>query len=670
MPDLPLGHNNNPTNSGRRTSPLIRTTSRLTIFTADKNIGTMNKSQLQCVATVSWTSGSQQFCLPFGCLALMFSASLYALSFSSQPISQIASTGETVSLSASVDLPSQCRFQWYFNKSTLANQTNTVLILENCQANNAGEYCLFATDSHEAATSAIARLVVGLPTEIPPPIETATVSNSTINIGWSSLHSGYCLEKTVSLTHPAWELMSVTPFANSYLQYVSTLMSSQEAYFRLTAGPNITDFWSGRATWRKDAVSIGASLGFHFPSIIRDADYYCAYYIHVILVGNQYRWVTSQARSRDGVIWNGNGIVLPIGTASTNMFQSESSSFHHTGQAEVDGWSANVTSNDAGWLVYGPYTRSIPTGVSTVTYRMMIDNTNGANDLLGTIDIYDSTANTLPASKQIFRSHFASNLIYQDFTISYLSSIGHTTEFRTYWNDKSYLKQDRVRVVTTAWDDRLSSFPGIWKDRHTFYLVYEGAALDSNYPGDIGLATSIDGTNFVRHGAPILRHETTGWERANIGTPSLYKENGLWYLFYHGYDGSKCQDGVATGRSLTNLVKYQGNPIIPVGTTGWDCGTIGKRSAIVKENNMYFMAYEGSTAAPYDTASWSTGLACSTNLLQWTKYSNNPVIHQTPSGFGNDGPELLRVGGSWYLYGRVGTAGESPTVRYQLISKQ
>ena len=102
-----------------------------------------------------------------------------------------------------------------------------------------------------------------------------------------------------------------------------------------------------------------------------------------------------------------------------------------------------------------------------------------------------------------------------------------------------------------AWDDRAATFPGIWKDGDTWYLVYEGAADDLGFsPGDIGLATSADGKNFTKHpGNPILRHEKTGWERVNIGTPSLYKEGDTWYLFYHGFDGKVCRVGVASGKS-------------------------------------------------------------------------------------------------------------------------
>jgi hypothetical protein len=154
---------------------------------------------------------------------------------------------------------------------------------------------------------------------------------------------------------------------------------------------------------------------------------------------------------------------------------------------------------------------------------------------------------------------------------------------------------------------------------------------------------------------PILRHNTIGWESANIGTPSLYKENGIWYLFYHGYDYNVCQIGVASGKSLTDLTKSASNPILPVtaGTTAWDTGTTGRRSAIVKEGDYYYTAFEGSTPSPFAQSKWSSGLARTTKLTEaWTNFSNNPMIPQTLGGMNNDGPELLKIGQTWYLYVR------------------
>lgn len=243
------------------------------------------------------------------------------------------------------------------------------------------------------------------------------------------------------------------------------------------------------------------------------------------------------------------------------------------------------------------------------------------------------------------------------------------------WTNDGIVMDVGGSAQTRAWDDRLASFPGAWKDGDTWYLVYEGAAEDIPFsPGDIGLATSRDGRNFVKHpGNPILRHNPGGWERTNIGTPSLYKENGRWYLFYHGFDGTRVQIGVASGASLTKLVKSPSNPILATAyaANGWDAGTVGKRSRIVKENGFYYFAYEGSTVQnpSFHEARWSSGLARSTNLISdWTKFSGNPILPATPIGFGNDGPELARIGGDWFLYVRTpGTNG--PTRRYQLAPR-
>ena len=235
------------------------------------------------------------------------------------------------------------------------------------------------------------------------------------------------------------------------------------------------------------------------------------------------------------------------------------------------------------------------------------------------------------------------------------------------------IRQDKVSVVegqSPYWDDRLATFPGIWKDGRTWYLVYEGAAEDIPYsPGDIGLATSTDGKIFTKHPKnPILRHNTTGWEKVNIGTPSLYKENGTWYLFYHGFDGDFCRIGVATGTSLTNLTKNSGNPIIDVaaGTTAWDCGSAGKRT-VVKEGSYYYVAYEGSTRQPYDQAKWSSGMARSTNLFNWIKFPGNPVIPQTTSGFGFDATEIIQINGTWFMYVRTSDS-TAPTKRFRLAA--
>lgn len=238
------------------------------------------------------------------------------------------------------------------------------------------------------------------------------------------------------------------------------------------------------------------------------------------------------------------------------------------------------------------------------------------------------------------------------------------------------------KVVTRSangWDNRFASFPGAAKVGENWLLVYEGAGAS---PGDIGLATSDDGTKFSKRDAPILVHAkrqpkdaanlSLAWEKQNVGTPSLYHEDGLYYLFYHGFGKSAtggpddCQLGLATGTDLTKLKRVGNGPIIRTSKKGWDSGTIGKRS-ILKHGDYYYMVFEGSTDQPYDKAKWSTGLARSKMLTgPWEKFDQNPILPTTEKGFGYDGPELIVVEEKLYIYFR---GPKGPTARAVLVRK-
>lgn len=211
-----------------------------------------------------------------------------------------------------------------------------------------------------------------------------------------------------------------------------------------------------------------------------------------------------------------------------------------------------------------------------------------------------------------------------------------------------------------SWDNRMRSFPGVWRDGNKWYLVFEAAGDAS--PGDVGLAESDDGIHWRVDAEPILKHQSGGWERQNIGTPSLYKEGNTWYLFYHGYgrrSGSRddVQIGVAYGTDLRHLQRYQANPIIPTSDSGFDSGTVGKRS-IIREGSWYFMVYEVSTESvgngDFSGSQWSSGMARAKSLLgPWEKYPLPvlPIIQ----GFGHDGPEWLRTpDGKLHIYYRFG----------------
>jgi hypothetical protein len=222
-------------------------------------------------------------------------------------------------------------------------------------------------------------------------------------------------------------------------------------------------------------------------------------------------------------------------------------------------------------------------------------------------------------------------------------------------------------VLRTSDDDRapdslMNSFPSVWKEGPTWYMVTE--IKGPHNEGHIGLALSDDGVNW-RKSQVILQNRPTGWERVNIGTPYLIRERGLWYLYYHGYDLYRCQIGVAVGPDLTQLRRAnRGEPVIATRGEGNFGGTAGKRS-IVKEGGLYYMAYDVSAPPSpthgYDRSNWTTTVARSADLIHWDPIGGAilPTTHQQPDydpagtavTYGFNGPEWFRdPAGRWHLY--------------------
>lgn len=226
--------------------------------------------------------------------------------------------------------------------------------------------------------------------------------------------------------------------------------------------------------------------------------------------------------------------------------------------------------------------------------------------------------------------------------------------------------------------DRMCSFPGVLKVGATYYMAFEAQKLGST--ADIGLATSTDGVNWTVSAQPILVHTGSGYEQANIGTPSLYYENGQFTLFYHAFDWTDCRVFAATGSSLTSLTRANGGqPIINTSASGIDSGTIGKRSQVFQEGGYYYMAIEvSSDQAPgtgYAGSNWSTIMVRSQSLTSGWQKLPGTVLPQTGSGFGYDGPEMVDVDGQIRIYARdktgvtrIATLAEASTKTFQAES--
>ena len=206
-------------------------------------------------------------------------------------------------------------------------------------------------------------------------------------------------------------------------------------------------------------------------------------------------------------------------------------------------------------------------------------------------------------------------------------------------------------------------FAGVWFDTEddTFYIVYECKGDGETSYGtleNVALATSDDGINWTKEGI-IVKRDTQTWTSANVGTPDLYKADGVWYVYFHGFDYKTCQVGVAYGEDLFHL-KMVDKPILPTEPNTLWAGTTGRRD-IIYVDGYYYMVYEISTEqAPdggYNSSYWTHMFARSDDLIHWESVSA-PLIRQTTdngefkNGFGYDGPCWCIIGKHIYVYFR------------------
>ena len=147
------------------------------------------------------------------------------------------------------------------------------------------------------------------------------------------------------------------------------------------------------------------------------------------------------------------------------------------------------------------------------------------------------------------------------------------------------------------------------------------------------------------------------YESYDIKAPRLLKrhEGKYWTLYgcyprqggYElrpGYEGVACSDDGLAWRRAKNA------PILTVQDP--DCGA-WERDCIYQP---WLVEYRGRYCDFYNAANGGTeqtGLAFSTNLLQWTRHSANPVVHNREGGFDAQfasDPKVFRDGDHWTMF--------------------
>ncbi len=165
-----------------------------------------------------------------------------------------------------------------------------------------------------------------------------------------------------------------------------------------------------------------------------------------------------------------------------------------------------------------------------------------------------------------------------------------------------------------SWDD-LAVHPGVVMYDEGTYLLYYCGWSNPSANWDIGLATSTDGINWVKHPNPVL-YSGSGWEY-QIGPSSIIKIDNVYYLYYYCRNLPVRGIGIATSTDGINWTRHPSNPII-VADQPWEESYI-YYADVHKVNNQYEMIY-------MNTSGTAFGIAISTNGISWIKDEANPFF--------------------------------------------
>lgn len=173
------------------------------------------------------------------------------------------------------------------------------------------------------------------------------------------------------------------------------------------------------------------------------------------------------------------------------------------------------------------------------------------------------------------------------------------------------------------------------KNNRKYYMYAEGK-------NDIAhLLTSNNGIHWKEEGDLIIRKVNGEPIDGPYGTPTVWIEDGKWYLFYERNDEAIWLAESSDHKTWTNV---QDSPVIIKGPEKYDAGALAANQ-VVKYKGRYYIYYHASSESMASSVVWTSNVAMSTDLIHWVKYGKNPIVEGDHSS-----PILVYNGNSYRLY--------------------
>ena len=171
-------------------------------------------------------------------------------------------------------------------------------------------------------------------------------------------------------------------------------------------------------------------------------------------------------------------------------------------------------------------------------------------------------------------------------------------------------------VYSSGWVEDMC----VIKSDSVYYMFAEGRGDTAH------LLTSEDRIHWTERGNLDIR-QTNGQSitPGSYGTPAVWKQNGVWYLFYERGD---LGIWLATSKDLKTWTNVQDDPVIAMGPDKYDQYAVAMNQ-VIKYKGLYYGYYHAS--AYKDWKEWSTNVAVSKDLVHWKKYPGNPILSENKS---------------------------------------
>ena len=181
------------------------------------------------------------------------------------------------------------------------------------------------------------------------------------------------------------------------------------------------------------------------------------------------------------------------------------------------------------------------------------------------------------------------------------------------------------------------------KHEGTYYMFAEDESLNKQNEcfHRPHLLTSTDRIHWHDHGELDMRQSSDKpLKRGLYGTPTVWIEGNVWHLLYELLDTGIWLAKSADGKVWTNV---QDDPVMLPGPDFYDKKLIAVNQ-LIKHAGRYYIYYHGFGETD---GNWTTNVAMSTNLLQWKKFSGNPLL---PVESNKSSGMLVHDGAQFRLY--------------------